>query len=247
MAGLSDRRILVLGASSGIGRAIAIAADAAGARVAVLARREAELEDLVKQLGSGAIARRGDLRDYENCGESIRDAITALGGLDALVYSAGIAHPGPLRDADVKSWMDSAAVNFIGAANATRVALPALIESRGRALYVSSISTRDQPPRKGLGLYSTTKAALNWMVEVWQEEEPGVAFTNVLVGDTMDTDMSKDWDFVATGPYIREWAERGYLYGRTLIPESVARHIVDLLAEDEAIPLSTIVPRRPSE
>ncbi|MBW2291386.1 MAG: hypothetical protein JRG94_03645, partial [Deltaproteobacteria bacterium] len=102
-----------------------------------------------------------------------------------------------------------------------------------------------RPPRRGLGLYSTTKAALNRLVECWQEEEHSVSFTRVSVGDTVGTEMARDWDTDMTGQFVREWVEKGYLFGRAMEPGQVAEHLVDLLACREAIPVSWFTPRFP--
>jgi hypothetical protein len=81
------------------------------------------------------------------------------------------------------------------------------------------------------------------MVDVWQEENRAVSFTRVNIGDTGSTDMAADWDMTVGGGYVNDWVDRGYMFGRAMEPEVVGRHIADLLAAEEAIPVSTIVPR----
>ena len=57
--------------------------------------------------------------------------------------------------------------------------------------------------------------------------------------------MASSWDPEATGKIVQEWAEKGFLYGRTMGPEDVAAHLVALLALREAVPFSSIIPRYP--
>ena len=110
---------------------------------------------------------------------------------------------------------------------------------------VSSISAQDSPPRRGIGLYITSKAAIDKLIEVWQAEHREISFTRVSVGDTGATEMGADWDPELLRAYVSEWVEKGHMYGRAMVPRNVARHLVDLVAADEAIPFSSIVPRFP--
>lgn len=87
MSATEPRRLLVVGASSGIGRALAQAATAEGWKVAAAARREALLDELADETGSVAI--RADVTDETQCHGLVERAVEALGGLDALVYTAG--------------------------------------------------------------------------------------------------------------------------------------------------------------
>jgi len=247
LAELVGSRIWVVGASCGIGRAVAIALAKQGARVAASARRMDLLEALAAEAGPQVTPVACDVRDpdsVESCAAAARDA---LGGLDALVYTVGIGNLVFLRDADAETWREAFETNLMGASLVTGAAITDLERSKGRALYLSSVAAEDRPPRRGLSLYTIHKAALNRMVECWQEEEHGVSFTRVSVGDTAGTDMASNWDSELAGRYIGEWVERRFLYGRVMTPETVADHVVGLLRCDESVPVSTIVPRFPSE
>jgi NAD(P)-dependent dehydrogenase (short-subunit alcohol dehydrogenase family) len=243
MKRLSDKRILVVGASSGIGRAAAGVLAGEGARLAVAARRVERLEEVAQEVAGGAVVVPCDVRDPEACAAAVAQAVRGLGGLDALVYVAGIAPFRPLVDADAEVWRSALEVNVIGASLVTRAALPHLVESRGRALYVSSIAALDHPPRRGLSLYVTSKAALDKLVALWQVEHPEVGFTRVSAGDTGSTEIGAGWDAERGGELIREWIAKGFMFGRAMRPESVGRHLADLLASEEAVPVSIVVPR----
>lgn len=249
MAELMGSRVWIIGASSGIGRATALALVRAGARVAVSARRTDLLDSLVAESDSDGngngdpLAIPCDVRDPASI-ESAADAVReSLGGLDALVYCAGIASLVRMRDADAEMWRQAFEVNLMGASLATGAVISDLESSRGRALYLSSIGADERPPRRGLGLYATHKAALNRMIECWQEEEHAVSFTRVGIGDTAGTDMSTSWDPEMLGTYVGEWVERRYLFGSVMTAETVAEHVLGLLRCDEAVPESKIVPR----
>jgi NAD(P)-dependent dehydrogenase (short-subunit alcohol dehydrogenase family) len=243
MGRLAKRQALVVGASSGIGLATAKAIALEGGSVALCARRADRLEAQAAELGDCAIALPCDVRDPEAVRQTVDQTVAQLGGLTDLVFCAGIATLSRIADASTELWREAFEINVVGPSLLTQAALPHLVESAGRALYVSTIAVEDNPPRHGLGLYSSTKAALNRMIECWQEEERSVSFTRVSVGDTMGTEMASTWDANDVVAFATEWSEKGYLFGRTMTPEDVAQHLVDLLAGREAVPVSVLKPR----
>ena len=231
----------MVGASAGIGEAVARAAAEAGAHVAVAARRSERLEALASEL-ENSVAVRLDVRDPQVCRDGVEAAVQSLGGLDGVVYVAGIASLGDVAEFSAEDWAQTFATNVTGASLVIAAALPYLAESKGRVVLVSSISADDFPPRRMLGTYMVSKAALNKLVEVWQNEHHEVGFTRLSVGDTVGTEFAQDWD-LGDGGIVREWGERGLMFGRTMLPETVGRHVVDLLATEETIAVSRLVPR----
>lgn len=247
MTRLVGRRILVVGASSGIGLATGVALAAEGARVALCARRLEQLRVEAAKLGDGHIAVECDVRDPDACARAVESAAERLGGLTDLVYTAGAATLGRVADATASQWRESFEINVVGPSLIISAALPHLSKNRGRAIIVSSVAAEDRPPRRGLAVYSTSKAALNRLIECWETEERSVSFTRVAVGDTHGTEMAKGWEGETTGKYAREWVEEGYLRGRTMSPRAVAQHLVDLVASQETVAVSSIIPRYPDE
>lgn len=229
-----------MGASAGIGQAIAREVAEAGARVALAARRSDRLEALSSEL-EGSVAVRLDVQDARACRDGVESAVQSLGGLDAVVYVAGIASLGDVAEVSPETWAQTFATNVTGASVVIAAALPHLAESAGRVVLVSSISADDFPPRRLLGPYVVSKAALNKLVEVWQNEHHEVSFTRLSVGDTVGTEFAQGWD-LGDGGIVREWGERGLMFGRTMLPETVGRHVVDLLASEETVSVSRLVP-----
>ena len=109
-------KTVVVGASSGLGRSIAIALGQRGASVALMARRHDRLVDAAKEAGPGSLAIECDVTDASSCRSAIEEAAAGLGGIDALLYSTGVGHLGRLVDADVDAWQRSFSTNVIGAA-----------------------------------------------------------------------------------------------------------------------------------
>ena len=108
---------MVTGASSGIGQATALELAAAGAAVAVSARRENRLVELVSQIearGGRAIALPGDVAEEAAAERAVMDTVEQLGGLDILVNSAGIIQAGSVQHAKTEEWRRVMEVNFFG-------------------------------------------------------------------------------------------------------------------------------------
>jgi NADP-dependent 3-hydroxy acid dehydrogenase YdfG len=239
---LKNNRVVVIGASSGIGRALVATACREGARVVAAARRMERLEELATEC-PGALPLACDVRDGSACRELMERSVEALGGLDAIVYCVGQATLSALESADAELWRHSVDVNLIGASLVTAAALPHLVESRGKAVFLSSIAADDDPPRPGLGLYVCAKAALNKLVVAWQAEHREVGFTRVSVGDTGATEMASEWDPSVGSQYVAQWVERGYLFGQAMLPDAVARHLVSILASEEHFDVVRLTPR----
>lgn len=94
---------VVVGASSGLGRCIAMGPAQRGATVALLARRRDRLQAAATEAGNGALAIACDVTDEESCKSAIAEAASRLGGIDALVYATGIGPPVSLVDLDAET------------------------------------------------------------------------------------------------------------------------------------------------
>ena len=246
-------RTVVVGASSGLGRSIAVGLGQRGATVALLARRLDRLVDAAKEAGNGALAVTCDVTDDQSCKAAIEEAANGLGGIDALVYATGVGPLGRLVDISGETWRSTFDTNVVGAALITAAAIPHLTESRGVAAYLSSISASFTPPWPGLGAYATSKAALDTMVEAWRNEHPAVGFTRVIVGDCAGgegasaTEFANGWDWDVAAEFHPIWQARNYLTGSLMEVDELVR-VVDTVLRCGAsahVPLVAVTPRPP--
>jgi len=242
---LSGRRVLVLGASSGVGRAVAGTAARAGARVALAARRHGQLEEAAAKLragGADAIALACDVTRAGDCRAVVERALAAFGGLDALVYASGVSPLCLLAEAGQDDWRQVLDVNLIGASLVTAAAIEALRQSRGRALYVGSYSERQTLP--GIGLYSVSKRALAALVEAWRMEHPDVDFTRVVLGNTTGTEFAHAWGPERTAAITKLWIERGLFPAPKMMPLAhAAEAITSVLAVRGFVDEVGVMPR----
>jgi len=112
--GPAGRRILITGASSGVGMSAARRFVREGAEVALLARREGVLRELSDELGEGAVAFGTDVADPNAVAVSVAAAWEALGGLDVVVNAAGVGLPTPLEKLDAGGWQEVIDTNLSG-------------------------------------------------------------------------------------------------------------------------------------
>jgi NAD(P)-dependent dehydrogenase (short-subunit alcohol dehydrogenase family) len=244
-------KVIVIGASSGLGRCIGTGLGRNGNQVALLARRVDRLTHAVEEAGSGAFALQCDVTDEVACRAAINDAVEKLGGLDGFVYAPGVGPLKKLVDIDTETWRFAFDTNVIGAAIATSAAIPHLAKSAGTAVFLSSVSASHGAPWPGLGAYIVSKAALDKLVEAFRAENPSVGFTRVIVGDTMGgegesmTEFANAWDQDLAAEVMPIWMTRNYIAGN-LFPVEELVGMVDLVLRSGAltsIPSVAVVPR----
>jgi NAD(P)-dependent dehydrogenase (short-subunit alcohol dehydrogenase family) len=239
---LAKRRVLVVGASAGLGHAAATAIAAEGARVAFAARRLDRLEKAAAEAGQGSIALRCDVRDEASCRAAVEAATSAFGGLDALVYAPGIASFRPIEEIDAPAWRAVLETNLVGASLVMNAAIRALEESRGKAVFFSSIVIDDSPPRPEQASYVVSKVALEALVAAWQGEHRRVGFTSIAIGDSL-SEFGVAHDPRDIARVVKRWSEEGYLYGRIMQAADVAAQVVNALASPETVRRIAITPR----
>lgn len=181
----------------------------AGARVVLAARRRDRLEEAAAEAGAPASVVVCDVRDPESCASTVDSAVERLGGLDALVYASAVDTLVPIAEAAADVWHDTLATNVVGASLVIRAALGELKASKGRAVVISATSTGR--PLPAMGVYASSKAALEEMIRAWRSEHRDVGFTSVRVGMTLGTEVSASWDPAVLGAASAQWSKEGYL------------------------------------
>lgn len=241
---LAGKRILVIGASSGLGRESGQLLAREGARVCFAARRVERVEAAAAEAGKDCFALACDVRDERSVQSAVAGAITRLGGLDALVYCPGISPFGPIEEIDARAWTELFATNVIGLSLVLNAAIAALTASRGKVVVFSSISIDDSPPRPKQAGYPVSKIALERLIEAWQGEHRLVGFTSIANGDTL-TEFAYGEAPEKLIPIVQRWAELDYMYGRLMDASAVAEQVLNALASKETIRRIAITPRYP--
>jgi NAD(P)-dependent dehydrogenase (short-subunit alcohol dehydrogenase family) len=166
---LSGSRVLITGASSGVGRAAARLFAEEGARLALLARSGDALHALVRDQRLDAVVLECDLGNREAAERAVQEAVLRLGGLDVVVSNAGVAvfgHTLEIHPDDFDRTMD---VTFGGAVSVIREALPHLRESRG--IIVATGSLMAKLPLPTWSSYAASKHALRGFLNSLRVEE----------------------------------------------------------------------------
>ena len=240
-------RTVVVGASSGLGRCIGIGLAQRGGQVALMARRVDKLETAAKEAGDGAVAIECDATDPDSCRKAVDAAVAALGGIDAVVYAPAIGPLSRIEELDADTWRATFDTNVIGASLFTSAALPHLIASAGRAVYLSSVSASQTAPWPGLSAYAVSKAALDKLVEAWRAEHPEVGFTRLVVGDCPGgegdglTQFANAWDPDLAAEMGTLWVNRGLLAGSFVDVEDLIVAVDGVLRSGPSVSMSTVV------
>lgn len=216
-------RVLVTGASRGIGRAVALAFAARGCRLGLVARSAGELERLAATIGDGAVALVADVGDREAVERAVGRFAEEAGGLEVAVANAGVAKYGPFAELDPERVEEMTRINWLGTVYTVGAALPHLLgQARGHIVVVSSGAAYRAFP--WAAAYGATKAAQKGFAEALRHElsGTGVSLTTVFPGE------------IETSLHAHELHEMPDWYrpGGALPPERVAEAIVAAVERD---------------
>jgi NADP-dependent 3-hydroxy acid dehydrogenase YdfG len=239
---LEGRRVLITGASSGIGEATALAMAAEGAAVALGARRKDRLDELASQIegqGGTAVAIESDIADEDQAKALVEGAGEALGGLDGLINNAGVMLLGPLQGADPDEWRTMINVNLLGLLYCTHYALP-LIRDGGGGDIVNVSSTAGRNANFGSGVYNMTKFGVVGFSEALRQEgvHIGVRVTCVEPG-FVETELQGH----NTNPLVVEQIEKMRHAVDVLKGEDIANAVVYALAQPDHVSINEILVR----
>jgi short-subunit dehydrogenase len=195
----SGATTLVTGASRGIGRAVALAAAAKGARVGLIARSEDDLKAVLADAGGNGAIAVADVADPGELAAAIASLEAELGPVDVLVANAGIGAYGAFADLSAEELDQIVRVNVLGTAHAIRAVVPGMIaRRRGHIVTMGSIAGRIGSPFEAI--YSATKFA-------------GVGLTEALVVELEPYGIGVS--MIQPGPVATAFGEaRGHPYDR---------------------------------
>jgi short-subunit dehydrogenase len=169
---LTNKIVIITGASSGIGKSLAIEFAKRGAYLVLAARQYVTLcemaQSIEKQYNVKAIAVQCDVSVEDDCSYLVKQTLTTFGKIDVLVNNAGISMRALFNDTDLKVLKTVMDVNFWGTVYCTKFALPAILKTQGTIVGVSSIAGyKGLPGRTG---YSASKFAMNGFLDALRVE-----------------------------------------------------------------------------
>jgi len=168
---MQGKVVAITGASRGIGAAAARAFAAAGAKVALLARSQREIDALAAEIGAEALAMRCDVADWTSVEQAVATVVQRFGRLDVLVNNAGTIDPiARLSDADPTAWGQAIDVNIKGVFHGMRAAIPVMrVQGGGTIINVSSGAARNA--LEGWSSYCAGKAGALMLTQAAHLEE----------------------------------------------------------------------------
>ena len=192
---LDGQIAVITGSGRGIGRAIALAYAREGAKLALAARSETELQETVSavsELGAEAIAVRTDVTSQEDTERLAHRVVERFGRIDVLVNNAGNSGPvGPLHVNDIADWVNTINVNLTGTFLVCRAVIPVMLErSGGKIINLSGAGATNA--WSNMSAYCSSKAAVVRLTEVLAQELDGKGImVNALGPGSVHTSM---WD-----------------------------------------------------
>ena len=228
---LADKRVIITGASSGIGKTTAARFVREGARVLLVARRAEPLEAVAAELGSAATAYPADVADPDQVEAMVDAAVKALGAIDVVVNSAGISHPTALADLTPDRWKEVIDTNLSGSFYVCRAAGLRMRDAGGGSIVnvASESSFLGEPMYVA---YCASKGGILTLTKALAAELAPTVRVNAVCPGTVQTPMlDRDFAALPDPEWAREATRKRIPLQRFCTPEEVADAILYLAAE----------------
>lgn len=234
--------LLVTGASSGIGAAVAIAFAEAGWEVMASGRDEPRLDELAEATGN-IVTWAGELESSDDCDELVADTLDEFGRIDCLVNSAGVLFRGDATETGDEDWRDTLGLNLDIPFFLSRAAIPHLVEAEGSIVNVACASGI-RAERRSVA-YAASKGGLIMLTRAMARDHArdGVRINAVCPG-AVDTPMlAADAEEAGEDPdrYLETLAAQS-ANGRIASPEDVAAVVLFLAGDASAQITGTVIP-----
>ncbi len=229
---LKGKTAIVTGGTKGIGRAIAEALVREGISVCIAARKQAEIDTTLKELGGAAVGFVCDVRDYDRVKALIDYTVDRLGGLDILVNNAGIGIFETVAETSPEGFRAVLETNLFGVFYCCHEAIPRMKE-RGGGYIINISSLAGANPHPSMAAYNASKFGLNGFSEALMQEvrHDGIKVSYIMPG-SVNTEFGGD-----SSENEKSWQ---------LTPQDIARVVIDLLRHDDRS-LPSRVEIRPSK
>lgn len=227
---LTDKTIIITGASSGIGASAARLFASQGAKLVLGARRQQLLEDLAIQIdphGNNTAILAGDVGDEDYARALVATAEASFGGLDGAFNNAGIlGELGPVPDMSLETWQSVITTNLNSGFLAAKYQIPAMKKRNAGSLVFTSSFVGHTIGLPGMGAYAASKAGLIGLTQVLATEhgEQGIRVNALLPGGTK-TPMAGD------DPQTHDAISQFHALKRMAKPEEIAQAALFLLSD----------------
>lgn len=241
MSRLKEKVALVVGASSGIGRATAKLFAAEGAKLVLGARRDAELQSLVAEIeaaGGDAVALAGDVRSEDYAKALVDLAAERFGRLDIAFNNAGtLGETGASTGVSENGWADTLAINLTGSFLGAKHQIAQMLKNGGGSVIFTSTFVGHTFAFPGVAAYAASKSGLIGLTQALAAEygPQGVRVNAVLPG-AVDTDMYRDMNSTAES---QAFVTNLHALKRVATPEELARSVLYFASDDSAFVTGT--------
>lgn len=235
MTGISDKVVLISGASSGIGEATVRELAVTGARLLIGARRGERLQALADEFGDTVAWRELDVTDAASFDAFVDAAEVRFGRVDVLVNNAGVMPLSPLAALKRDEWKRMIDVNIHGVLNGIAAVLPRFIaQHNGHIVNVASVGAHLVLPTAAV--YCGTKYAVWAITEGLRQEHDEIRSTIISPGVTA-TELGNDITDPQVAAALKDWRQK------SLTPDAIARAIRYALEQPEGVDINEVIVR----
>ncbi|BAP85404.1 oxidoreductase [Paucilactobacillus hokkaidonensis JCM 18461] len=238
---IKNQVVVITGASTGIGRATALALSKLGAKVVLGARRASKLESLVaeiKQNGGDAVYQITDVTDFSQVKKLIDVAVTQFGRVDVLFNNAGVIPVGSLSDLSVMSTEHLVDVNIKGVLYGIKAVLP-VMHQQGSGHIITTGSNASHVITPEFATYASTKFAVRAIMDGLRQEEIGNHIRATLIAPgTVNTNL-----YESISDPVKQQQSKEFVAAHGMNPAVIANAVIYALEQPDNIGVNEVLIR----